>query len=129
MSLAYPDDLKYLDTHEFVSLAGDVATVGVTAFAVDQLGDVVFIELPAVGDTLTQGAVMGSIESVKAVEDLYAPVSGEVLEANQSVIDGPEQLATDPYVEGWLLKIKISNPKELDSTMSAEAYRALVEGS
>jgi glycine cleavage system H protein len=129
MSLAYPEDLKYLDTHEFVSLAGDIATVGVTAFAVDQLGDVVFIELPQVGDTLTQGEVMGSIESVKAVEDLYAPVSGTVLEANQSVIDAPEQLATDPYVEGWLLKIQISNAAELDSAMTAAAYRTLVEGS
>lgn len=129
MSLEYPEDLKYLDSHEFVSLDGDVATIGVTAFAVDQLGDVVFIELPQAGDELTQGSVMGTIESVKAVEDLYAPVSGTVLETNQTVIDAPEQLSTDPYRDGWLLKIKISNAAELDKTLSATAYRSLLEGS
>jgi glycine cleavage system H protein len=128
MSLEYPEDLKYLDSHEFVGLDGDVATVGVTAFAVDQLGDVVFIELPQAGDNLTQGEVMGTIESVKAVEDLYAPVSGTVLEANQAVIDAPEQLSTDPYRQGWLIKVKISNPSELDSTLTAAAYRSLLEG-
>jgi glycine cleavage system H protein len=128
MSLEYPEDLKYLDSHEFVSLDGDVATIGVTAFAVDQLGDVVFIELPQAGDELSQGTVMGTIESVKAVEDLYAPVSGTVLETNQAVIDAPEQLSADPYRDGWLLKIKISNAAELDNTLSATAYRSLLEG-
>jgi glycine cleavage system H protein len=128
MSLEYPEDLKYLDSHEFVSLAGDVATVGVTAFAVDQLGDVVFIELPQAGDELTQGAVMGTIESVKAVEDLYAPVSGTVLETNQAIMDAPENLASDPYRQGWLIKVKISNPAELESTLSAANYRQLLEG-
>jgi glycine cleavage system H protein len=128
MSLEYPEDLKYLDSHEFVSLDGDVATVGVTAFAVDQLGDVVFIELPQAGDELTQGAVMGTIESVKAVEDLYAPVSGAVLETNQAIMDAPENLASDPYRQGWLIKVKISNPAELEGTLSAAAYRQLLEG-
>jgi glycine cleavage system H protein len=128
MSLEYPEDLKYLDSHEFMSLDGDVATVGVTAFAVDQLGDVVFIELPQTGDELSQGAVMGTIESVKAVEDLYAPVSGTVLETNQAIMDAPENLASDPYRQGWLIKVKISNPAELEGTLSAADYRQLLEG-
>jgi glycine cleavage system H protein len=88
----------------------------------------VFIELPQAGDELTQGAVMGTIESVKAVEDLYAPVSGTVLETNQAIMDAPENLASDPYRQGWLIKVKISNPAELEGTLSAAAYRQLLEG-
>jgi glycine cleavage system H protein len=128
MSFEYPEDLKYLDSHEYIRLENDVATVGITAFAIDQLGDIVFVELPEVGDNLTQGETMGNIESVKAVEDIYAPASGTVVACNTRIMDTPEQLAEDPYGEGWLIKIKVSSPTALDQAMSAPEYRAKVEG-
>jgi len=126
MAMEFPSDLQYLDSHEYVRVEGDTVTIGITAFAIDQLGDVVFLELPEVGDTLTKGETFGTIESVKAVEDLYAAASGEVLERNEDVIESPEKLAEDPYVEGWLLKIKLDG--EVEGAMSAEAYGALVQG-
>lgn len=128
MSFDYPDDLKYMDSHEYIRLEGDVATVGITAFAIDQLGDIVFIELPEVGDDLSQGETMGNIESVKAVEDIYAPVNGTVLECNAEIADAPEQLAEDPYGNGWLLKIKLNEPATLEQSMTAAEYQAKVEG-
>ena len=128
MSFDYPEDLQYMDSHEYVRLEDDVATVGISAFAIDQLGDIVFVELPEVGDNLTQGETMGNIESVKAVEDIYAPVSGTVLECNDDIADAPEQLAEDPYGQGWLLKIKVSDSVTLSEAMTAQAYRAKVEG-
>ncbi|MFM7449456.1 MAG: glycine cleavage system protein GcvH [Leptolyngbyaceae cyanobacterium] len=128
MALEYPDDLKYLDTHEYARLEGDVATVGITAFAVDQLGDIVFLELPEVGDAISKGEKFGTIESVKAVEELKAPVSGTVVESNAPLLDTPEQLAEDPYGDAWLIKVQVSQPSELADTLSAEAYRSLVEG-
>ncbi|NES97151.1 MAG: glycine cleavage system protein GcvH [Desertifilum sp. SIO1I2] len=128
MGLEYPDDLKYLDSHEYVRLDGEIATIGISAFAVDQLGDIVFLELCEVGDALEKGTSFGSIESVKAVEDLYAPISGTVVERNDALVEDPEQLADDPYGEGWLLKLRITDPDELDEAMAADDYRALVEG-
>lgn len=128
MSFEYPENLKYMDSHEYVRLEGDVATVGITAFAIDQLGDIVFIELPEVGDELSQGETMGNIESVKAVEDIYAPVNGTVLECNTDIADAPEQLADDPYGNGWLLKIKVSEPAPVEQSMTASEYKAKVEG-
>jgi glycine cleavage system H protein len=128
MSLEYPDNLRYVDTHEYVGLAGDVATIGISSFAVDQLGDIVFVELPEVGTTLTKGSTFGTIESVKAVEDLKAPISGEVVEVNAPIIDAPEQITEDPYTAGWLIKLKVADAGELDSTMSADKYRDLVGG-
>ena len=128
MSFEYPENLKYMDSHEYVRLEGDVATVGISAFAIDQLGDIVFIELPEVGDELSQGDVMGNIESVKAVEDIYAPVNGTVLECNSDIADAPEQLADDPYNNGWLLRIKVSGPAALDQAMTSSEYQAKVEG-
>ncbi len=128
MSLEYPKNLRYTDTHEYVDLAGDIATIGVSAFAVDQLGDIVFVELPAVGDTIIQGSPFGTIESVKAVEDLKAPISGEVIDRNEATIDAPEQIGEDPYQTGWLLKIRVSNTSELDSLLSEAEYRSQVEG-
>jgi glycine cleavage system H protein len=128
MSFEYPDDLKYLDTHEYVRLDGDIATIGITAFAVDQLGDIVFLELPEVGDALTKGESFGSIESVKAVEDLNSAITGTVVERNEPIIESPEQVAEDPYGEGWLLKVRINDPSELDEALCANDYRALVEG-
>lgn len=128
MSFEYPENLKYMDSHEYVRLEGEIATVGISAFAIDQLGDIVFIELPEVGDELSQGDVMGNIESVKAVEDIYAPINGTVLECNTAIADAPEQLADDPYTNGWLLKIKVSEAAALDKAMTAAEYQAKVEG-
>ncbi|HCF29042.1 MAG TPA: glycine cleavage system protein GcvH [Cyanobacteria bacterium UBA11049] len=128
MSLEYPNDLKYLDSHEYVRMDGDIATIGISAFAVDQLGDIVFLELPEVSDTVTKGETFGSVESVKAVEDLYSAVTGTVIERNDSLVESPEQLAEDPYGEGWLLKVRVDNSGELDDALSADEYRAQVEG-
>jgi glycine cleavage system H protein len=128
MALNYPDNLKYTDTHEYVLLSGDMATVGISAFAVDQLGDIVFLELPEIGDTLEKGATFGTVESVKAVEDLKAPVTGTVTDRNTALVDSPEQLVDDPYEQGWLIKVQLNDPSELDDAMSAEAYRQKVEG-
>lgn len=129
MAFEYPDDLKYSDTHEYARLEGDIVTVGITAFAVDQLGDVVFLELPDVGDVLAKGQTFGTVESVKAVEDLKAPISGTVIERNDPLLDAPEQLAEDPYGDAWMLKIRVETAAELDDALSASAYRQQVEGS
>jgi glycine cleavage system H protein len=129
MELNYPDDLKYLDSHEYVRLDGEIATIGISAFALDQLGDLVFLELPEVGDAVDVGESFGSIESVKAVEDLYPPVSGTVIERNEAAIEAPETIAEDPYGDGWLLKVRVENPDTaLEETLSAAEYRARVEG-
>jgi glycine cleavage system H protein len=128
MALDYPEDLKYLDTHEYARLDEDLATIGITAFAVDQLGDIVFLELPEIGDTVEKGEKFGTIESVKAVEDLNSPVTGTVVEVNTPLTDAPEQIADDPYIQGWLLKVRIDDPSELEDTLSADEYRAQVEG-
>ncbi len=128
MAFEYPEDRKYLDTHEYVRLDGDIATIGITAFAVDQLGDIVFLELPEIGDALSKGESFGSIESVKAVEDLNAPVTGTVIERNETMIESPEQVAEDPYGEGWFLKVRINDASEMDEALSADEYRSQVEG-
>ncbi|NER19806.1 MAG: glycine cleavage system protein GcvH [Symploca sp. SIO1C2] len=129
MDMEYPDDLKYLDSHEYVRLDGEIATIGISAFAVDQLGDIVFLELPEIGDALEVGDSFGSIESVKAVEDLHPPVSGTVTDRNEDMIEGPEKIAEDPYGEGWLLKVRVNNTDEdLGEVMSADEYRAQLEG-
>jgi glycine cleavage system H protein len=128
MTLEYPEDLKYLDSHEYVRLDGEIATLGISAFAVDQLGDIVFLELPDIGDALEKGETFGTIESVKAVEDMYAPVSGTVIERNDAMVESPELIGEDPYGEGWLLKLRINDPDELEDTLSATEYRVQVEG-
>lgn len=128
MGLEYPNDLKYLDSHEYVRLEGEIATIGISAFAVDQLGDIVFLELPEVGDAVVKGETFGTVESVKAVENLYPAISGTVIDRNEPILEAPEQLAEDPYGEGWLLKLRVNEPGELDDALSADEYRALVEG-
>ncbi|NHC37518.1 glycine cleavage system protein GcvH [Scytonema millei] len=128
MELEYPSDLKYLDSHEYVRMDGDIATIGISAFAVDQLGDIVFLELPEVGDRVTKGETFGSVESVKAVEDMYSAVTGTVVERNETVLETPEQLADDPYGEGWMLKVRVEDASELDEALTAEEYRTQVEG-
>lgn len=128
MALEYPSELSYLDTHEYIRMDGDIATVGITAFAIDQLGDIVFLELPEVGDALERGATCGTVESVKAVEDLYAPLAGTVIERNDAAIEAPETLVDDPYIEGWLFKIKLAEDETLDEALTAQQYQSLVEG-
>lgn len=128
MAFEYPDDLKYLDSHEYARLDGEIATVGITAFAVDQLGDIVFLELPEIGDAIAKGEKFGTIESVKAVEDLNAPVTGTVVEVNSPLVDAPEQIGDDPYGEGWFLKMRIEDASELDDALTADEYREQVEG-
>ena len=128
MAFEYPEDLKYLDSHEYVRLEGENATIGISAFAIDQLGDIVFLELPAVGDTINKGESFGTVESVKAVEDLNAPVTGTVTECNDAMVDSPENLAEDPYGKGWLIKVKAENPSDTDDAMSAAEYSSKVEG-
>jgi glycine cleavage system H protein len=124
----YPEDLKYTDSHEYIRLDGEVATVGITAFAIDQLGDVVFIELPTLGETVSKGSPFGSVESVKAVEDIYAPVSGKVLAVNIDLVDTPEKIGDDPYGASWMIKVQLDDVGELDTTMSAAEYGSKVEG-
>jgi glycine cleavage system H protein len=128
MALEYPSDLKYLDTHEYARLDGEIATIGITAFAVDQLGDIVFLELPDMGDAIEKGEKFGTIESVKAVEDLNAPFSGTVIEINSALLDAPEQVGDDPYGEGWLLKIRVDDDIDLEDILSSDEYREQVEG-
>ncbi|MFN9546250.1 MAG: glycine cleavage system protein GcvH [Cyanobacteriota bacterium] len=128
MALSFPDDCRYSDSHEYVRSEGDLARLGISAFAVDQLGDIVFVELPEVGASLSKGKSFGSVESVKAVEDLISPVSGVVEARNEAVLSSPEELQNDPYGEGWLLLVRPGAPEELEALMEAEDYRRKVEG-
>ena len=128
MALEYPEDLTYTDSHEYIKLEGDIATIGISAYAIQQLGDIIFVELPNVGSNFTIGEPMGTIESVKAVSELYAPVSGTVLEQNTQIIDDPEIIMEDPYGEGWFIKVRVSNPSELENALTAAQYSASVAG-
>jgi glycine cleavage system H protein len=121
-----PADLRYTKEHEWAKLEGDKARVGITAFAQEQLGDVVFVELPKVGAKVTAMKTFGVVESVKAVSDLFAPLSGEVVEANTELTKKPETVNSDPYGQGWMIVIKLANPKEMDGLMSAADYEKLV---
>jgi glycine cleavage system H protein len=122
--MGYPDDLRYSKEHEWVRADDGRATIGITSFAADELGDIVFVELPEAGATLTQFGTFGVVESVKAVSDLYAPVSGTVTEVNDGLRERPELLNTDPFGEGWIARVELSEPGELDNLMDAEAYAA-----
>ena len=128
MGLHYPDDCRYSDSHEYVKSEGELIRVGISAFAVDQLGDIVFVELPEVGDSLTQGSSFGSVESVKAVEDMLSPIDGTVEARNEAVLASPEELQNDPYGEGWLLLVRPSAPAQVDALMDAASYGAKVDG-
>lgn len=123
----FPDELKYTEEHEWVLVEDDIATIGITDFAQDQLGDVVFVELPEVGDLLEMGKTLGVVESVKAVSDIYAPLSGEVVEINEDLPDEPELINTSAYEDGWMIKLKISDPGELEDLMDAADYQSFVE--
>jgi glycine cleavage system H protein len=129
MDLDFPDDLRYLESHEYVRLEGEIATIGISAYAIDQLGDIVFLELPELGEAVEVGESFGTIESVKAVEELYPPISGTVIERNEAMIESPEDIGDDPYGEGWLLKVRVENPdEELADTLSSVEYRSQVDG-
>ena len=126
--MSIPEDLKYTKEHEWLRLDADTATIGITDHAQDQLGDVVYVELPDVGTTVDAGAAFGTVESVKAVSDLFAPVSGEVVEINEAVVDGPELVNSNPMDDGWLIKVRLSEDSEMDALMDAAAYNDLLGG-
>jgi len=121
-----PADLKYTKEHEWAKIEGGQARIGITAYAQEQLGDVVFVELPKVGAKVSGAKTFGVVESVKAVSDLYAPLSGEVVEVNGELTKKPETVNTDPYGQGWMIVVKLSNPAEADGLLSAEAYQQLI---
>ena len=128
MALSYPDDCRYADSHEYARAEGALVRIGISAFAVDQLGDIVFVELPEVGASLSQGSSFGSVESVKAVEEVIAPISGTIEARNEAVLASPEELQNDPYGEGWLLLVRPSDPAQLEGLMDAATYSAKVDG-
>lgn len=121
-----PATLKYTKDHEWVSVDGDIATVGVTDFAQSELGDIVFVEVETEGETLGQEEIFGTIEAVKTVSDLFMPVSGEIVEFNKDLERNPEAVNSDPYGAGWMIKVKISNPAELDGLLDSEGYKAVI---
>ncbi|MDQ2072786.1 glycine cleavage system protein GcvH [Haloarcula sp. NS06] len=127
MSFDVPDDLRYLESHEWVRVAGDTAKVGITAFAQDELGDVVFVELPEEGAELTAGEDFGVVESIKAVSDVYAPVSGTVTAVNDRLRDEPELLNEDPFGDGWMLTVEVDDESETNDLLSPDAYRDQIE--
>lgn len=123
----FPDELKYTEEHEWLLVEDELVTVGITDFAQDSLGDIVFVELPEVGTMLVAGKPFGVVESVKAVSDVYAPISGEVIEVNEELPDSPETLNTSPYEDGWMIKIKPSDLSQLDELLDADDYADFVE--
>jgi glycine cleavage system H protein len=122
--MSVPEELKYSEDHEWTRKEGDVLVVGITDYAQGELGDVVYLDLPAVGDSFNQKDAFGSIEAVKAAADLYMPISGEIVEVNDSLPDAPETINKDPYGDGWMIKIKMSNAEEYDALMDAAGYEA-----
>ncbi|NLT06952.1 MAG: glycine cleavage system protein GcvH [Solirubrobacterales bacterium] len=126
MAETYPEDLKYHPEHDWARIEGDVATFGVTWYAQDALGEVVFYDPPAVGSTVAKDAAYAEVESVKAVSDVFAPLSGEIVEVNEALADAPERINDDPYGDGWLVKVRLSDPAELDALLDVAAYRDLL---
>jgi glycine cleavage system H protein len=124
--MIFPAELKYTKDHEWISVEGDIATVGITEFAQGELGDIVYVDINTVGQTIASGEIFGSVEAVKTVSDLYIPVSGTVLEVNPELDAAPELVNNDPYGKGWMVKIKISDLSELDNLLSSDAYTELV---
>jgi glycine cleavage system H protein len=123
----FPEKLKYTEDHEWIRIEGDFAYVGITAFAQSELGDIVYVEVETEGETFEKGETFGSIEAVKTVSDLYMPLSGEVVEKNEALEDAPETVNSDPYGEGWMVKISISNTEEIDGLLDVNAYKAIVD--
>ncbi len=121
-----PSDLKYTKDHEWIRIEGDVATIGITDFAQSELGDIVYIEVETLDETLEKEAIFGTVEAVKTVSDLFLPLSGEIVEFNTLLEDEPEKVNTDPYGDGWMIRIKFSNDSEIEALLSADAYKELV---
>ncbi|UTW68143.1 glycine cleavage system protein GcvH [bacterium SCSIO 12643] len=126
--MGVPADLKYSKDHEWVKVEGDVATIGITDYAQGELGDIVYVEVDTEGDTLDKEETFGTVEAVKTVSDLFMPISGEVMEFNEALEDAPETVNSDAYGEGWMVKVKISDPSELEALLDAAAYEALIAG-
>ncbi len=124
--MEFPEELKYTEEHEWVMVEEDLAVIGITDFAQDALGDVVFVELPEVGTEIDAGKAFGVVESVKAVSDIYAPISGTVEEINEDLLDAPEIINTSPYEDGWMIKIRMRDASDVDDLMDADAYQALI---
>ncbi|ADB95319.1 glycine cleavage system protein GcvH [Candidatus Atelocyanobacterium thalassae] len=128
MELVLPEDLRFLDSHEYVRLDEKNAVIGISSYAIEQLGDIVFLELPNIGDIVKTGESFGSIESVKAAEELYPPISGIIIDRNETIIENPEKIIDDPYGNGWLLKIQFESfNNELENTLSAEEYKSMLD--
>ncbi|WGK65566.1 glycine cleavage system protein GcvH [Croceiramulus getboli] len=124
--MSIPAELKYTKDHEWARIEGDVLTVGITDFAQGELGDIVYVEVETVGESLDKDEVFGTVEAVKTVSDLFLPVSGEILEFNEALEDEPELVNTDPYGDGWMIKLKVADPSELDDLLDAEAYGEVI---
>lgn len=122
-----PDELKYTKEHVWVKVKGDTALVGITDFAQSELGDIVYVDLPKVGDEITEGEPFGSVESVKTVSELYAPINGKVVAVNETLSDSPEEINDSPYEDGWMIEVEIANPSELDNLLSADQYEESIE--
>ena len=125
--MANPEDNRYAKSHEYVHVEGDIGTIGITDYAQKELGDVVFVELPQVGSELEAGDELGSIESVKAVSELFVPVTGTVVEVNEALADNPALVNTDPWGDGWMIRVRVSDPTEIDELMTAEEYDEYIE--
>ena len=123
-----PEELKFSEQHEWISLDSGVGTIGITDYAQSELGDIVFVELPEVGEVLEKGQSFGTVEAVKTVEDLYCPVSGEVIEVNETLEETAEQVNSDPYSDGWMIKVRIDDAGELEDLLSPDGYREFIEG-
>lgn len=124
--MQFPSELKYTKEHEWLKIEGDVATVGITEFAQSELGDIIYVDIESQGETLEQNEIFGTVEAVKTVSDLFLPVSGEILEVNEALKDKPELVNSDPYGEGWMIKIKVSDASQIEGLLSSDAYQALV---
>jgi len=126
--LSFPEDVRYAESHEWVKATGDTARIGITDYAQDQLGDIVFVELPDVGESFEKGAEFGTVESVKAVSELYLPVSGEIVAINEALEDAPELINDTPFSDGWMIEVKLADSSELDALMDKDAYLSTLKG-
>jgi glycine cleavage system H protein len=126
--LSFPEDVRYAESHEWVKAAGDTARIGITDYAQDQLGDIVFVELPDVGESFEKGAEFGTVESVKAVSELYLPVSGEIVAINEALEDAPELINNTPFSDGWMIEVKLDDSSEIDALMGKDAYLSTLKG-
>jgi glycine cleavage system H protein len=126
--LNFPEDVRYAESHEWAKTAGETAKIGITDYAQDQLGDIVFVELPDVGDSLDKGTEFGTVESVKAVSELYMPVSGEIVAINEALEDAPERVNNTPYSDGWMIEVKLDDSSDLDALLDKDAYLSTLKG-